>query len=153
MRWPLSLASRCRSRSRSRSQSLELQDQAGLDLGAIAYVVPRPDNRFIIGATEIESEDASPVSVQSMLELCSALYTLNPAFAEARIVELDANLRPCHLDNLPHIDWQLVPVGAGRHQRIVRINGLYRHGFLLAPTLVDQVVAELGEQWHANHNL
>ncbi len=117
------------------------------------YVVPRPNNRFIIGATEIESEDASPVSVQSMLELCSALYTLNPAFAEARIVELDANLRPCHRDNLPHIDWQLVPVGAGRHQRIVRINGLYRHGFLLAPTLVDQVVAELGEQWHANHNL
>ena len=57
------------------------------------YIVPKPHGRFIIGATELESEDRSPMSLQSLLELGSALYTLNPAFAEARILELDANLR------------------------------------------------------------
>src|SRR5690606_5514349 len=74
------------------------------------YIVPKPDHRFIIGATEIESQDRSPVSVQSMLELCSALYTLNPAFAEARILELDANLRPSLWHNLPQIEHTQVKV-------------------------------------------
>lgn len=103
------------------------------------YIVPKPNHRFIIGATEIESQDRSPVSVQSMLELCSALYTVNPAFAEARITELDANLRPSYLDNLPLIDQQTLTTGP-QPQRIVHINGLYRHGYLLAPTLVQQAM-------------
>jgi glycine oxidase len=109
------------------------------------YIVPKPGNRFIIGATEIESQDRSPVSVQSMLELCSALYTLNPAFAEARILELDANLRPSYWHNLPQIDHQRVPTAGGSSQNIVRLNGLYRHGYLLAPTLVEDVLARLPE--------
>ncbi|MBT8349100.1 MAG: FAD-dependent oxidoreductase, partial [Sulfurovum sp.] len=33
------------------------------------YIVPRPNNRYVIGATEIESEDKSPMSVRSSLEL------------------------------------------------------------------------------------
>ena len=111
------------------------------------YIVPKPGNRFIIGATEIESQDRSPVSVQSMLELCSALYTLNPAFAEARILELDANLRPSYWHNLPQIEqkWVHPQFSGDDMQNIVRINGLYRHGFLLAPTVVENVLARLME--------
>lgn len=110
------------------------------------YIVPKPDHRFIIGATEIESQDRSPVSVQSMLELCSALYTLNPAFAEARILELDANLRPSLWHNLPQIEYISVSVAGAEHpQNQVMINGLYRHGYLLAPTLVEEVLARLPE--------
>lgn len=109
------------------------------------YIVPKPGNRFIIGATEIESQDRSPVSVQSMLELCSALYTLNPAFAEARILELDANLRPSYWHNLPVIEQEQVRSENEVVQKIVRINGLYRHGYLLAPTLVEDVLAHLAE--------
>lgn len=111
------------------------------------YIVPKPGNRFIIGATEIESQDRSPVSVQSMLELCSALYTLNPAFAEARILELDANLRPSYWHNLPMIEqkWVHPQFNNGEMQNIVRINGLYRHGYLLAPTVVEDVLARLTE--------
>ncbi len=105
------------------------------------YVVPKPGNRFIIGATELESEDSSPVSVQSMLELCSALYTLNPAFSEARIVELDANLRPSFMNNLPLIEDDPVLDERGNWHRIIRVNGLYRHGYLLAPFLVQQIIA------------
>jgi glycine oxidase len=98
------------------------------------YVVPKPDNRFIIGATQIESEDRSPVSLQSSLELSSALYTLSPAFAEARIIEMDSNLRPAFHDNLPRIDIQ---------NGIIRANGLFRHGYLLAPAVVDSIMASL----------
>lgn len=111
------------------------------------YIVPKPGNRFIIGATEIESQDRSPVSVQSMLELGSALYTLNPAFAEARILELDANLRPSYWHNLPMIEHEQVHphIHSLPAQNIVRINGLYRHGYLLAPTLVQEVLERLPE--------
>lgn len=99
------------------------------------YVVPKPGGRFIIGATEIESEDRSPVSVQSMLELCSALYTLNPAFAEARITELDVNLRPAFMDNMPRVEMT--------NRKVLSINGLYRHGYLLAPALVEDALTRI----------
>ena len=92
------------------------------------------NNQFIIGATEIESEDSSPMSVQSMMELCSALYTLNPAFAEARIVEMDTNLRPATLNNMPVINENTLDSG----QRCIQVNGLYRHGYLLAPYIVEE---------------
>ncbi len=51
------------------------------------YIVPRPNNRYIIGATEIESEDKSPMSVRSSLELLSAVYAVHSGFAEARIIK------------------------------------------------------------------
>lgn len=91
------------------------------------YMIPRPDNRFMIGATSIESEDRG-VSLRSALELLSAAYALHPAFGEARIVEFGAGLRPAYPDNLPRI--------AVEGERIV-VNGLYRHGFLLAPALAE----------------
>jgi glycine oxidase len=91
------------------------------------YVIPRGGNRFMLGATSIESED-SGVSVRSALELLGAAYAVHPAFAEARIVEFGAGLRPAFPDNLPRI--------AVHNQRIA-VNGLYRHGFLLAPALAE----------------
>lgn len=96
------------------------------------YIVPKPDDRFIIGATQIESEDRSPASLQSSLELSSALYTLSPAFAEARILEMGVNLRPAFMDNMPHVDAQ---------EGLISANGLFRHGFLLAPAVVTHVLA------------
>ena len=96
------------------------------------YIVPKPDHRFIIGATQIESEDRSPVTLQSSLELSSALYTLSPAFAEARILELGVNLRPAFMDNMPRVDTQ---------PGLIRANGLFRHGFLLAPAVASHVLA------------
>ncbi|GAB1262201.1 glycine oxidase ThiO [Aurantivibrio plasticivorans] len=100
------------------------------------YVVPKPNHQFIIGATEIESEDTSPISLQSTLELSSALYTIHPAFAEARVVKTDVNLRPAYRDNLPRVE---------RKGNIISANGLYRHGYLLAPVIVQQVLKEIAE--------
>jgi glycine oxidase len=98
------------------------------------YVVPKPEQRFIIGATQIESEDRSPISLQSSLELASALYTLAPAFAEARIIETGVNLRPAFMDNMPQVHAQ---------PGLISANGLFRHGFLLAPAVVTQVLAHI----------
>jgi glycine oxidase len=91
------------------------------------YVIPRGGNRFMLGATSIEAED-NGVSVRSALELLGAAYAVHPAFAEARIVEFGSGLRPAFPDNLPRI--------AIDNQKIA-VNGLYRHGFLLAPALAE----------------
>lgn len=96
------------------------------------YVVPKPGRHFVIGATQIESEDRGAVTLQSSLELGSALYTINPAFAEARIVEMSANLRPALMDNLPKIEVR---------EGLLLANGLYRHGYLLAPVVVSHLLA------------
>lgn len=97
------------------------------------YIVPRPNNRYIIGATEIESEDKSPMSVRSSLELLSAVYSMHSGFAEARIVNMLTNCRPSLRDNLPKIE---------HSNKMTRINGLYRHGYLLAPAVVEEALKE-----------
>ena len=90
--------------------------------------------RYIIGATEIESEDRSDISVRSTMELLSALYTVHPSFGEARVVNSETNCRPAFADNLPRIE---------NEPGLTRINGLYRHGYLLAPAIVEKAL-ELG---------
>jgi glycine oxidase len=95
------------------------------------YIVPRPNGRYLIGATTIESEDAGPVTVRSALELLTAAYTVHPAFGDARIVEFGAGLRPAFPDHAPRIRVE--------GERIA-VNGLYRHGFLLAPALAELTV-------------
>ncbi|CAA6813193.1 MAG: Glycine oxidase ThiO (EC [uncultured Sulfurovum sp.] len=97
------------------------------------YIVPRPNNLYVIGATEIESEDKSPMSVRSSLELLSAVYSMHSGFAEARIVNMLTNCRPTLKDNLPKIE---------QGNKLTRINGLYRHGYLLAPAIVEKALNE-----------
>jgi glycine oxidase len=99
------------------------------------YLVPRPGDVVLVGASEIESEDRSPVSLRSAVELMAAAHSVMPALAEARIQRLDVNLRPALPDNEPHIESV-----AGR----VRINGLFRHGWLIAPALVEDALRECG---------
>ena len=98
------------------------------------YIAPRPNNHYVIGATTLESDDSSPVTVRSALELLSALYSLHTGFSEARIESMQAGLRPAFNDNLPRIV---------REKQLIRINGLFRHGYLFAPALVDEVIQSL----------
>jgi glycine oxidase len=101
------------------------------------YLVPRSADLVLLGASEIESEDRSDVSLRSAVELMTAAHSVMPSLAEARIVRMDSNLRPALPDNAPRID-----VEPGR----VRINGLFRHGWLLAPALVEDALAACGLQ-------
>jgi glycine oxidase len=94
------------------------------------YIVPWSGNRFMLGATLIESGDRGPATVRSGLDLLGLAYTLHPAFGEARIVSFGADVRPSFPDNAPKI------IVRGR---VLRVNGLYRHGFLLAPALAALV--------------
>jgi glycine oxidase len=110
------------------------------------YVVPRGDGVFMIGATMIESEERGRVSVRSTLELLGAAYALHPAFGEAEIVEMGADVRPAFPDNLPRVR---------RVGHTLFVNGLFRHGFLLAPALAqiaaDAVLNPTAE--HENENI
>ncbi len=96
------------------------------------YIAPKQDHLFVIGATEIETEDLSPVSVRSVLELLSAAYVVHSGFAEARILELNSQCRPTLPDNLPAVV-EVAP-------RFLQINGLYRHGFMISPAIHDAVL-------------
>jgi glycine oxidase len=100
------------------------------------YVVPRGEGLFMVGATMIESDAGGPVSARSLLELLSAAYALHPAFGEAQIVEIGVGVRPAFPDNLPRLR---------REGETLYVNGLYRHGFLLAPSLARRVAEALLE--------
>ncbi|MCB6184234.1 glycine oxidase ThiO [Leeia sp. TBRC 13508] len=104
------------------------------------YLVPRENGRLVMGATSLESEDMSPMSVRSALEMLSAAYSIHPGLAEARIEEMSTQCRPALPDNHPAIECH------ERNQQIViQANGLFRHGFLLAPVVSDEVVALVNE--------
>jgi glycine oxidase len=98
------------------------------------YVAPRPQGRFVVGATELESQDDGPMALRSMLELGSTLFSLHPGFAEARVLRLAAALRPAFDDHRPALR---------EHAGVWQLNGLYRHGYLCAPALVERLVDEL----------
>jgi glycine oxidase len=94
------------------------------------YVVPWEMGTYMIGATVIESEEQGPITLRSALDLLSTAYALHPAFGDARIIEADAGVRPAFPDNVPRV------IVRGRQ---ILVNGLYRHGFLLAPALAELV--------------
>jgi glycine oxidase len=96
------------------------------------YIVPWSSNQFMIGATLIESADGGPATLRSAMELLSCAYALLPELGEARIVDIDAGVRPSFPDNAPKV--------IVRDRRIL-VNGLYRHGFLVSPILA-QIVAD-----------
>lgn len=113
------------------------------------YIVPRADHHFMIGATMIESDAASPVTARSAIELLNAAYALHPAFAEAEIIEAGVGIRPAFPDNLPRVE---------RDGDTIHLNGLYRHGFLLAPALAEEAanlivnMVSSGRSLHETHH-
>ena len=98
------------------------------------YLVPRGDGVYMIGATMIESDSTGPVTLRSLMEMLGAAYALSPGFAEAEILETGAGLRPAFPDNLPRLEEV-----EGRFF----LNGLYRHGFLLAPAMAETAADRL----------
>ena len=98
------------------------------------YVVPWTEDRFLVGATLLESEDEGPVTVRSALELLGLVYALHPAFGEAEISKAEHGLRPAFADNVP----RAVVRSGGRR---ISVNGAWRHGFFLAPVLAQAVAA------------
>ena len=97
------------------------------------YIAPKENDVYVVGATEIESDDLSEMSVRSAMELLSAVYTVHSGFAEARILEMATQCRPTLKNNLPEIRMKKNKGLAD----LIMINGLYRHGFMIAPAVLD----------------
>lgn len=95
------------------------------------YIAPKRKGFYVIGATEIESSDDANMTVRSAMELLSAAYSVHPGFAEANIRQHISQSRPAFSDNQPKI----IVDGS-----LVQVNGLFRHGFLIAPVLLEQVL-------------
>jgi len=107
------------------------------------YVVPKPNNEYVIGATEVESSSEHPVTLRSCLELMSTLYAMHPAFGEAEIVETRVGIRAAYADNTPIIS---------QHENIISANGLYRHGWLVGPAVSRQIIERTQGDQHGLHH-
>lgn len=98
------------------------------------YIVPRANNVYVVGASEIEAEDYSSISVKTTLELLTAAYYVDANFEDARILKSMTQCRPTFPNHLPKIEAQ---------KGLIKINGLSRHGFLIAPALAAETVRYL----------
>ena len=112
------------------------------------YIVPRGAGVFMLGATQIESGERDRASLRSLMELMNAAYALHPAFGEAQLLEIGVDARPAFADNQPRIR---------RIGERIYANGLFRHGFLLAPALARMTAdwlldGKTPEVWYEDHS-
>ncbi len=140
-----------------KGQILWLRDPAGPGLmnRALrfpgAYLVPRGDGRYVLGATVEERGFDTTVTAGAVFELLRDAVELVPGVAELVIDEALAGLRPGTPDNAPLI-------GAGAVPGLFWATGHYRHGVLLAPitaeliasAVLDGVTPSLAEPFGAN---
>jgi glycine oxidase len=104
-----------------------------------AYLVPRGDGRYVLGATVEERGFDTSVTAAAAFELLREAIELVPGVGELEVEEALAGLRPATPDNAPLI-------GPARLEGLHWATGHYRHGVLLAPitarTVIAQVVGE-----------
>jgi glycine oxidase len=125
-----------------KGQILRLRDPRGPGLvertirGLDAYLVPRADGGYVLGATmEERGHDTAPTA-GGVYELIRDMSELVPGVLELEIEELSAGLRPATPDNLPAI-------GPGALEGLIWATGHYRNGIVLAPVTADLVAATL----------
>jgi glycine oxidase len=128
-----------------KGQVLRLNDPSGAGLvdrtirGEQAYLVPRGDGRYVLGATmEERGWDTTPTA-GGVYELLRDMSELVPGIFELEIEELLAGLRPATPDNLPAI-------GRGALEGLVWATGHFRNGILLTPVTADLVAAALDDE-------
>jgi glycine oxidase len=122
-----------------KGQIIRLHDPAGPGLLTRvlrmrpAYIVPRGDGRYVLGATMEERGFDTTVTAGAIYGLLRDAIELLPGLSELVIDGLDAGLRPGTPDNAPLIGPGAVP---GLHWA----TGHYRNGILLAPITAELVV-------------
>jgi glycine oxidase len=100
------------------------------------YLVPRPDGRLIVGATQEERGFDTVVTAGGVHELLREAYRVLPDVAEMGLAGTIAGLRPGTPDNQPI-------VGRGAVDGLVLATGHFRNGILLAPLTAEAVAATL----------
>jgi glycine oxidase len=135
-----------------KGQVLHLRDPRGPGLvertirGPDAYLVPRADGGYVLGATmEERGWDTAPTA-GGVYELVRDMSEVVPGVLELEIEELLAGLRPATPDNLPAI-------GPGALDGLVWAAGHFRNGILLAPAtaevIADMLCGEDAPEWAA----
>jgi glycine oxidase len=125
-----------------KGQIVRLRDPAGPGLldrtvrTHDAYLVPRGDGRYHLGATVEEQGWSTAPTARGVFELVRDLSEVVPGILELEIEEIGAGLRPGSPDNLP-------AVGRGTVDGLVWATGHYRNGILLAPVTADLAAAAL----------
>jgi glycine oxidase len=125
-----------------KGQVLRLRDPRGPGLvertirGEEAYLVPRGDGRYVLGATmEERGWDTAPTA-GGVYELIRDMSEIAPGVLELEIDELEAGLRPATPDNLPAI-------GRGTLDGLIWAAGHHRNGILLTPVTAELVAGAL----------
>jgi glycine oxidase len=122
-----------------KGQVLRLRDPRGPGLiqrtvrGPQAYLVPRADGTYVLGATMEERGDTAPTA-EGVYELLRDMSEIVPGVLELEIEELLAGLRPATPDNLPAI-------GPGTVDGLLWATGHFRNGILLAPLTAELIAA------------
>jgi glycine oxidase len=135
-----------------KGQIMRLRDPRGPGLiertvrGPQAYLVPRDDGGYVLGATmEERGYDTAPTA-GGVYELLRDMSELVPGVLELDVEELRAGLRPGTPDNLPAI-------GPGTTDGLLWATGHFRNGILLAPLTAELIAdAACGEplpEWAA----
>lgn len=123
-----------------KGQIMRLRDPGGPGLMTralrlpAAYLVPRGDGRYVLGATVEERGFDTTVTAGALFELLRDAVELVPGVSELVIDELSAGIRPGTPDNAPVI-------GAGAVPGLYWATGHYRHGILLAPVTAELIAA------------
>jgi glycine oxidase len=125
-----------------KGQVLRLRDPAGAGLTTRvirtreAYLVPRDDGRYVLGATmEERGWDTAPTA-GGVFELLRNLWEVLPGVLELELEEVGVGLRPGSPDNLPSI-------GPGALEGLHWATGHWRNGILLSAVTADLVAAGL----------
>jgi glycine oxidase len=135
-----------------KGQIMRLRDPRGAGLiertvrGPQAYLVPRDDGGYVLGATmEERGYDTAPTA-GGVYELLRDMSEVVPGVLELDVEELRAGLRPGTPDNLPAI-------GPGTTDGLLWATGHFRNGILLAPLTAELIAdAACGEplpEWAA----
>jgi glycine oxidase len=124
-----------------RGQLLHCQG-AGLRSGAVVwspslYLVPRAEDRVVVGATEEDAGFDCRVTEEAVRELEARAWSLAPGLRGARLNHARAGLRPATPDDLP-----LVGVLSSNPGLIAAL-GHFRNGILLAPITARLVIDQL----------
>lgn len=101
-----------------------------------AYLVPRPDGRYVLGASVEERGWDSAPTAGGVFELVRDISEVIPGVLEMEIGEIGVGLRPGSPDNLPSI-------GPGVLDGLHWATGHYRNGILLTPLTADLTAAAL----------
>ena len=125
-----------------KGQVLRLRDPGGPGLversirTQAAYLVPRADGRYVLGATMEERGWDAAVTAGGVFELLRDLSEVVPGVLELELEHALTGFRPGTPDNVPAI-------GPGALDGLVWATGHWRNGVLLAPVTADLVAGVL----------